>query len=92
MSVEETLFREYLDEGVPPEQAREMAKEEADNRAADSKIASQQARNFKKAKKNVAGQSEQSSTVGIKSSLKGGRWLIHTVWMIVGFVEHLGRG
>lgn len=65
MSVEETLFREYLDEGVPPEQAREMAQAEALRRAEDAEIAKQQGRDIKKGKKNVAGPDTQPTGASV---------------------------
>lgn len=65
MSVEETLFREYLDEGIPPEQAREMAQAEALRRKEDTDTARQQGRNIKKGKKNVAGPDTESTGAGV---------------------------
>lgn len=65
MSVEETLFREYLDEGVPPEQAREMAQAEALRRQEDAKTARQQRRSTKKGKKDVAGPDTEPVGAGV---------------------------
>jgi hypothetical protein len=71
---EAEIFRELVDQGVPPDQARGMAKEQLTAEKEDRKIAAAQTRYLKKAKKDAAtaAATEGAADVGQPISEAGG--------------------
>ncbi len=71
---EAEIFRELVDQGVPPDQARGMAKEQLTVEKEDRKIAAAQTRYLKKAKKDAAtaAATEGAADVGQPISEAGG--------------------